>query len=137
MRKVAQMLGPAVGREEVIRAAKAVKILRDWPDFVGEALAARSHPDRFDRGTVWVAVQGSAWAQELRMQKDQILERLNERSPGLFQDVRFGVRKLPEPSVEEKEKMPPPDPAATTGLSIREIADRRIRNWGDGGSSTA
>ncbi len=71
-------------------------------------MAERSHPDRFGRGTLWVAVEGSAWAQELRMIKDKILERLDEAAgeQGLFTDVRFGVRALPpraEMSVETVE----------------------------------
>jgi predicted nucleic acid-binding Zn ribbon protein len=135
VKKVAQMLSPAIGREEVLKAAKAVKILRDWPAIVGEAMAARSHPDRYDRGTVWVAVQGSAWAQELRMQKDQILERLDSRGKGLFIDLRFGVRPLPEEtiSIPERQELPKSD---SEGLSIREIAERRLKNWNDGGDSS-
>jgi predicted nucleic acid-binding Zn ribbon protein len=128
------MLSPAVGREEVMRAAQAVKILRDWPEIVGEAMATRSHPDRYDRGTVWVAVQGSAWAQELRMQKDQILERLESRGKGLFMDVRFGVRPLPKEPIPLPEK-PTGNRSETEGLSIREIAERRLRNWRDGGDT--
>ena len=129
------MLSPALGREEVIRAAQAVKILREWPAIVGEAMALRSHPDRYDRGTVWVAVEGSAWAQELRMQKDQILERLEARGRGLFKDVRFGVRPLPTepiPLPEKQQKVR----TETEDLSIREIADRRLRNWRDGGDTS-
>lgn len=128
------MLSPAVGREEVLRAAQAIKILRDWPAIVGEAMATRSHPDRYDRGTVWVAVEGSAWAQELRMQKDQILERLDSRGKGLFSDVRFGVRSLPKEPIPLPEK-PKQVPAQTEGLSIREIAERRIKEWRDEGDS--
>jgi predicted nucleic acid-binding Zn ribbon protein len=128
------MLSSALGREEVVRAAQAIKILRDWPDIVGESMAARSFPDRYDRGIVWIAVQGSAWAQELRMQKDQILERLDARGKGLFQDLRFGVRPLPKETspLPGKPKIPK---AGSEGLSIREIADRRIEKWDDGGNS--
>ena len=55
-----------------------------------------------------------------------ILERLRERSsdPTLFHDIRFGVRKLPEPET-------PPAPESDWNreelmqLSIQEIAARR------------
>lgn len=132
------MLSPAIGREEVLRAARAQRVLREWPSVVGDAMAKRSFPDRYDRGTVWVAVEGSAWAQELRMTKDRILEKLKELSgePTLFKDLRFGVRPLPsappEPS-EEKEKKA--DHESVAGLSIKEIAERRLRKWpGDSGA---
>src|ERR1051325_7399376 len=80
MRSLQGMLGQAIGKEEVLRMARAQRVLREWPEIVGHAMAARSHPERYDHGTVWVAVTGSAWAQELRMIKDVILARLEERS---------------------------------------------------------
>ncbi len=65
------------------------------------------------------------------MIKDVILSRLEQKAgeSGLFLDVRFGVRPLPSP--EEADK-----PAARAvvaddrgGMSIAEIAARRLRNW--------
>ncbi len=134
MKKVSDMIGAAIGREEVARLVRANLILRDWPAIVGPMLAARSHPDKFERGTVWVAVEGSAWAQELRMSKETILRRLRTRSdePALFQDIRFGVRPLPAPVVpgaEPVEAGPPPSG------SIREIAERRLQEWHDAGGT--
>ena len=133
MKRLNYMLNQAVGREEVLRMARAQRVLKDWSSIVGTAMAARSQPERWDRGTVWVAVTGSAWAQELRMIRDVILSRLEERAgeTGLFIDVRFGVRPLPE--VEEPKK-----PAVFAvveddrgEMSIREIAERRLRKWND------
>ena len=130
MRKLGHMLSPAIGREEVIRAAKAHRVLREWESIVGKSMAERSYPDRYDHGTVWVAVEGSAWAQELRMQKDQILERLRERSsdPTIFQNLRFGVRTVPPLEPREPELKPEPR-RDQEGLSIQEIAARRLENW--------
>lgn len=139
MRKVGQMIRPALGREDVARAGRAFQFLREWPAIVGDEMALRSFPDRYDQGTVWVAVEGSAWAQELRMQREQILEKLQEKcgDPGLFVNVRFGVRPLPprEESVEKAPKKERTKPKRTEA-SIREIAERRLRNWPDGGSSS-
>ena len=132
MRKLSNMLGAAVARDEVLRAARAQKILKDWPTVVGSALAERSHPDRYDHGTVWVAVESSAWAQELRMRKDTIVARLAEKAgeAGLFQDVRFGVRPikrdeplLNEPYDEDAQK------EELRSLTIREIAEQRLKKW--------
>jgi hypothetical protein len=126
------MLPEALAREEVLRAARAQRVLRDWAAFVGAALAERSHPDRYDHGTVWVAVESSTWAQELRMNKETILARLRERcgESGLFQDLRFGVRPLRR---DEPLKNEPFDESghkqSLSGLSIREIAERRLKDW--------
>lgn len=126
------MLPSAIAQEEVLKAARAQKVLRDWPDIVGDQLAERSHPDRYDHGTVWVAVEGSAWAQELRMSREVILGRLRARcgEAELFQEIRFGVRPirreepiLNEPFDEEGHK------ESLRGLSIREIAERRLQGW--------
>jgi predicted nucleic acid-binding Zn ribbon protein len=127
VRAIRKVLPAAVGNEEVVRAGVAKRHLDRWPEVVGEMLAAKSWPDRYTRGTVWVAVQGSAWAQELRLMKPKILERLRDMSgdPEMFTDVRFGVRQLP---VAESEPEEPRTPATErdTPLSIREIAERRL-----------
>jgi predicted nucleic acid-binding Zn ribbon protein len=133
LRKLEAMIPEAIGRSEIARTARAQRALRSWPEIVGEELAKRSSPERFERGTVWVAVTGSAWAQELRMIKDRILARLREVSgeQDMFKEIRFGVRPI-SPAVEEE----PPRPAtkrndADRELSIREIAEKRLRNWPD------
>ena len=132
MRKIGHVLPNAIGKDEVLKAARAQAALKDWSGIVGPALAERSHPDRYDHGTVWVAVEGSAWAQELRMSKETILARLRERSgePGLFRNLRFGVR--PIKRAETLLDGPPDDQEhkeALRGLTIREIAERRLKNW--------
>jgi hypothetical protein len=133
------MLGQAVGREEVLRMARAQRVLRDWSAIVGPAMAARSHPERWDRGTVWVAVEGSAWAQELRMIKDVILSRLEQKAgeTGLFLDVRFGVRPLPKPEEPEKPVTYAVVEDDRGEMSISEIAARRLRKWNDQGGAGA
>ena len=135
MRQIRGMMRAAIQDEEVLRAAFAQKFLRDWTSVVGEMLASKSWPDRFSKGTVWVAVEGSAWATELRMRKGDILNRLNELSgqENLFKDVRFGVRALPDretlPEEIIEERPVAVDEAPLQSLSIREIAERRLARW--------
>lgn len=152
MRKVDRVLSKAVAHNEALRAARAQAALRDWDEIVGEALAKRSRPDRYGRGVVWVAVTGSAWAQEMRMRKEIFLARLRERvdDPSLFQDIRFGVRPItpfeeeeppipvpypaPRPIPEEPAPEPEPEKAeedapSPRSMSIREIAQRRLARW--------
>jgi predicted nucleic acid-binding Zn ribbon protein len=119
---------PKAMERDVVQAARATEVLRRWEEVVGADLATRSWPDRFDKGTVWVAVTGSAWAQELRLRKEQILRRLNELSTlgKPFTDVRFGVRKLPTRPVEEKTAAPEPESELD---AIRERARQRLAQW--------
>lgn len=93
MRKVSDMLRDSLGKPEVLRAARAQVVLRHWPDVVGEFLASKCLPDRFDHGTLWVAATGSAWAQEIRLQKQSLIDKLNEHAgETLFVQIRVGVR---------------------------------------------
>ncbi len=130
-RKVGQVLPTAIGHEEALRAAKAQAILRDWESIVGEGLAKRSRPDRYGKGVVWVAVTGSAWAQEMRMRKETILARLRERGGdhSLFMDIRFGVRPVLPPAAPVPERVPESLPRTLEEMSIRQIAERRRSMW--------
>lgn len=130
MKKLDRLVRPAINNDEIVQHSRAQKVLARWPEIVGEGLAKRSWPDRFTRGTVWVAVTGSAWAQELRLMKETIVVRLNEiAGENLFSNVRFGVRPLPieldaattEVLVEEDKPL-----ARDTDLSIQEIVRRRL-----------
>lgn len=137
MSRLRDLLPKAIDQTEALRAARAKAILRSWRDVVGPSLATRSWPDRYTRGTVWVAVTGSAWAQELRMMKEIILRRLDLKSSerGLFMDIRFGVRPLPPPEVDEFVPEEPVDQTVERELSISEIAARRLARWDRAGNS--
>lgn len=133
MRKVDGMLRAALGRPEIVKAARAWRTMHRWNEIVGESLAERSAPDRYDRGTVWVAVRGSAWAQELRLMKETILERMNAMAGDrMFTEIRFGVRKakapptLPPEAEPERETGNPEVGDWRDGLTIMEIAARRM-----------
>jgi predicted nucleic acid-binding Zn ribbon protein len=94
VKKVESMLAAALGRPEVLKMARAQRAMQHWAEVVGEALAAKSFPDRYEKGTLWVVATGSAWAQEVRLRKEEIVRRLNEAAaePGLFSEIRVGVR---------------------------------------------
>ena len=130
MNPIQNLLNSTVMPPEVLRAARAITVMRKWELVVGKDMANRSWPERYDHGTIWVAVVGSAWAQELRMQKDEIIARLNTIAdePGMFVNARFGVRPLKKAIVGEVTEENLPD---TEGLTIREIAEKRLQAWRD------
>ena len=129
MRRLRSVIPDAIEAQEVVRTARAQKVLRHWDEIVGPTLAKRSHPERVERGVVWVSVQGSAWAQELRMMHEVILERLRDRAGdgSLFKSLRFGVRPLPVRIDTDGVATVQAEDVST--LSIREIADRRLARW--------
>lgn len=130
MNPIQNLLNSTVMPPEVLRAARAITVMRKWELVVGKDMANRSWPERYDHGTLWIAVTGSAWAQELRMQKDEILSRLNTIAdePGLFINARFGVRPLKKAVVGENADLHVSD---SEGLTIRDIAERRLQAWRD------
>lgn len=131
LQKLANVFPEAIDRREIVRTARAQRALRDWPAMVGELLASRSQPDRFDRGTLWVSVQGSAWANELRMLAPQILAKIAIATgdPDLVTELRFGVREPREklPGMETRERIVP-DPELEH-MSIKDIKERRLKKW--------
>ncbi|MEZ0326089.1 MAG: DUF721 domain-containing protein [Fimbriimonas sp.] len=137
MRRIRQILPAAMESPEVLRVGRALAVLKRWNEVVGEPLAERSWPDRYTNGTVWVAVEGAAWANELRMMKEQILERLKEisKEPELFHNIRFGQRKLPPRPEVPYQKPAELELKGTTQLSIREIAERRLARMRGGENS--
>lgn len=134
MKKIDRLMQESILQTETLRGARAWIALRKWASIVGPTLAAKSMPDRYEGGTVWVAVVGSSWASELRMRKDEILKLLQEASgePGLFQKIRFGVRPIAMAVVAQEPPKPEYEPPPGE-LTIREIGERlieKLRNEG-------
>ncbi len=132
MKRIDSLLADVVDQKEALRMARAQKAFAKWSEVVGPVLAGKSHPDRYERGTVWVAVEGSAWAQELRLLKDKILYRLREVSGegDLFQNIRFGVRPV-APGRPEPSETPPDLERGAGKRSIREIARKWLADHSD------
>lgn len=92
MKKLTDLLPSALVGQEVIKAAKAQQVLRNWSEIVGGALATKISVVKYDHGTLIVEADGSAWAQEVQLHSETILARLNEAAemPNLFKRIRVG-----------------------------------------------
>lgn len=95
MRRLSEVMGEAVERVEVLRLARAQAVLRRWSEAVDPPMSERCRPDRYDRGTLWIATDSATWAQELRFHRDRILRTLNSLAGerALFTDLRVAIRK--------------------------------------------
>lgn len=93
MKRLSDLLTGALEQKEILRTARAQAVLRRWAEVVGVVLAEKAVPERFERGTVWVAAVGSAWAQEIALRKELILGRTNDMAgEELFLDLRAGAK---------------------------------------------
>ncbi|MBS1713612.1 MAG: DUF721 domain-containing protein [Armatimonadetes bacterium] len=94
MKRLSDILPSAVEQKDVLRAARAQSVFVRWKEAVGDVLAQKTVPDRYDHGILWVSADSATWAQELRMREETVLERLNELAaePGLFRQVKVSLR---------------------------------------------
>lgn len=93
MKRLGDLVNVAVSQKAVLRAARAQAVSRQWSDVVGELLASKSSPDRYENGVLFIQATSATWAQEIRMQEDTIVTRLNQLAsePGLFREIRVGT----------------------------------------------
>jgi hypothetical protein len=90
-------LGDLVQQTAPGKAAASVVVSRQvWEAVAGVGFARRTHPTRFDRGTLWVDVASSGWAQELALAERVILQRLEARGV-VVQRLRCVVREVARP----------------------------------------
>jgi len=70
-------------------------VVRHWPDIVGDTIAERAIADRFEDGTLFVAVEKDIWRQELHLQTEEILRKIHSRPYGrAIREIRWtGGRK--------------------------------------------
>jgi predicted nucleic acid-binding Zn ribbon protein len=83
----------AVGRELGLPPADVVTTLvEQWEDIVGPAIAAHAEVRSVRDGECTIAVDGPAWATQLRYGSAALLERVNERcGDGAVTSVRVVV----------------------------------------------
>lgn len=69
-----------------------IRLYQGWKDIVGELLAAKSHPFRFQHSILYIAVQNNSWQQELFLHKGEILRQCKARTAAEIKDIIFLIR---------------------------------------------
>ena len=109
--------GPAGAMAEIVRA---------WPTAVGDDIARNAWPARVARdGTLLVNTSSSAWAFELGLLEQQILNGLRESlAADAPTGLRFAPGRLPEPARETPTSSParPPSPSREQQLEAERLA---------------
>ena len=83
-------LVPQLLRELRLEAGVAGwEAVQAWPAVVGDRVARRTRAMRFHEGTLWVEVEGSAWAFELSFLKRRLLRELQGRVGPHVRDLSF------------------------------------------------
>ena len=90
-------IGDLVQKTAPGKAAAQIIVSRTvWQEVAGVGFARRTHPTRFDRGTLWVEVASAGWAQELALVEKTILERLRLRGV-VVERLRYNVTDVARP----------------------------------------
>ncbi|MCB2216230.1 MAG: DUF721 domain-containing protein [Desulfobulbaceae bacterium] len=110
------------------------RIFPDWHDLVDPDTAAHARPLKVVKDVLVLEVDNSAWMQQLRFQKLQLLELLNSRlSIARFSDIRFTLRgSEPEPQnrpppASIRFEPPPAEQVAAFKKQIEVIEDEAAR----------
>ena len=75
---VGDILGRVLKDLELDKRIEEGKALEQWAAAAGEKLARKTRAVSVVRGRMTVECQGSSWAQECRMLKPRLLEKLNK-----------------------------------------------------------
>ncbi|MCX7995703.1 MAG: DUF721 domain-containing protein [candidate division WOR-3 bacterium] len=71
---------------------KEIKILRHWPEIVGEKIASHARPINISEANLYVAVDNPLWQAELFLLKGRIIKKFNELGAKL-KDIKFILKK--------------------------------------------
>jgi predicted nucleic acid-binding Zn ribbon protein len=74
---VGDLLARYLTRSGLAPKVEAASALAEWADRVGPQIAAVTQPLRVNEGTLFVAVQTSAWMMELNLMKGELMRHLN------------------------------------------------------------
>jgi predicted nucleic acid-binding Zn ribbon protein len=91
-RRAPRQLGDSLARVLAQSAPKTVlaDVQAAWPEACGEAIANASEPVAERQGRVTIACQSGAWAQELELMQETLLERLEQLvGEGRISALRF------------------------------------------------
>ena len=75
---ISGLIDKVIGSMAQARAVNGCRIIGEWPQIVGETLAQRSKAVRFEDGVLYIAVPDATWRQEMSMNMDEILRKIQQ-----------------------------------------------------------
>lgn len=100
-RRAPRSIASAIGRirGDLEPPTPLAAIQARWPELIGEAIAAVTHPRSERQGTLTVNCADAVWTEELTLMREDLLARLREalgeQAPA---DIRFRTGSLEESS---------------------------------------
>jgi predicted nucleic acid-binding Zn ribbon protein len=102
-----------------------IRLVKAWPEIVGETIARRTEIVSLKFHTAVVKVSGAMWIQELNLMKAQILSRVTERlGDDVVRELRFVQGRL---SRRERPKLRTVPRAMRKSIELPELNDPELR----------
>jgi predicted nucleic acid-binding Zn ribbon protein len=71
------------------------RLVKEWSLVVGDLLASKSSPLQIRAGVLTVEVRDNSWMQEIRFHQKRIIEKINDRFPGLgVTEIRLRMERV-------------------------------------------
>jgi len=123
--RIASALQPILDRLDGEGHFGIVRLMKTWPEVVGETIARRTEVQSLKFHTAVVKVSGAMWIQELNLMKTQILSRLREAlHDDSVRDIRFVKGTL---SRRERPKLRAVPRATRHFVELPELKDPELR----------
>ena len=112
LRALATILPTVFESKNWTRHWRLFQLARDWPDIVGEQVAALTGPAFFRGDVLWIHVQDSAWMHHLQYAKPDLMARVNAHLDDQpVTDLRWLQQPVEPPGIRFAPPPKPIDPA--------------------------
>mgnify|MGYP001338407804 CR=1 FL=1 len=90
MEHLKKAIKTAINKAGIENALKQESAVFLWKEVVGRKVAKAAKAEKVDRGTLIVKTDSAVWRQELQMQKEQLIEKINKKiGSEAIKEIRF------------------------------------------------
>ena len=123
--RIGSALQPLLDRIDREGAFGIVRLVKAWPEVVGETIARRTEVVSLKFHTAVIKVSGAMWIQELNLMRAQILSRIKDQlGDDIVRDLRFVQGRL---SRKERPRLRSVPRATRHSIELPELKDPELR----------
>ncbi len=123
--RIGNALQPLLDRIDREGAFGIVRLVKAWPEVVGETIARRTEVVSLKFHTAVIKVSGAMWIQELNLMRAQILSRIKDQiGDDIVRDLRFVQGRL---SRKERPRLRSVPRATRHSIELPELKDPELR----------
>jgi predicted nucleic acid-binding Zn ribbon protein len=123
--RISNALQPILERIDREGAFGIVRLVKAWPEVVGETIARRTEVVSLKFHTAVIKVSGAMWIQELNLMRAQILSRIKDQvGDDVVRDLRFVQGRL---SRKDRTRLRSVPRATRRAIDLPELKDPELR----------